>query len=249
MDYTQGGRIYVDEFEDHFLVQNPGAFLPGDVFPVLSPGYNAPYYRNPLLAEAMTRINMIDTITMGIRKVFKIQQERLFPMPDYFSLRPDSTSVKVYGETLDVNYTYMLYDHPEYEIETVFLLDQVQKHQPLSKEQYRRLRSLGTIKGRIPNIYVSPEPAGLSNERIQDTESEVMDDQFYMDMIIDYLKQWEKGKRIDFINLLSGKLPSALSDKQKVNKVRNFLAVLHRRGVIERDGNNQRISSWRLTKQ
>jgi len=51
------------------------------------------------------------------------------------------------------------------------------------------------------------------------------------------------------LELLGGKLPEMLDEKQKVNKVRNYLAVLHRNGVIERDGNNKRISAWRLTKK
>jgi len=247
MDYTQGGRIYVDEFEDYFLVQNPGMFLPGDVLPVLSPGYNAPYYRNPLLVEAMMRINMIDTITMGIRKVFRVQQERLFPMPDYFSIRPDSTTVKVYGKTLDVNYTYMLYDHPEFDIETVYLLDQVQKRQQLSKEQYMHLRSLGAIKGRVPNVFISPLGTGTSNEQTQDTESRNTDDENYIDLIVGYLKQYGHGTKADFIRLLSGKLPDELSDKQKDDKTRNLLAFLRREGQIHNTSPNRRSAVWALT--
>ena len=247
MDYTQGGRIYVDEFEDYFLVQNPGLFLPRDVLPVLSPGYNAPYYRNPLLAEAMMRINMIDTITMGIRKVFRVQQERLFPMPDYFSIRPDSTTVKVYGKTLDVNYTYMLYDHPEFDIETVYLIDQVQKRQPLSKEQYMHLRSLGAIKGRVPNVFISPLGTGTSNEQTQDAESRNTDDENYIDLIVGYLKQYGHGTKADFIRLLSGKLPDDLSDKQKDDKTRNLLAFLRREGQIHNTSPNRRSAVWELT--
>ena len=248
MDYMQGGRIYVDEYEDYFLVQNPGTFLPGDVLTVLQPWYTAPYYRNQLLAESMTGFNMIDTVAMGIRKVFKIQKERLFPMPDYFFMKPDKVVVRVYGKTLDENYMRMLYDHPEFDIETVYLLDCVQKKQPLTQEQYKRLRSLGVIEGKVPNVYVSAMIAEIIDEKAQYIKNKGQNDQFYKQMIIDYLKQWGQGKRSDFIGLLGNKLPEMLSEKQKVNKIRNFLAVLHREGVIERDGNNQRANAWRLTK-
>ena len=81
-DYTIGGRIYLDEFEDTVIISNPGSFLPGDIREVLKPGYTAPYYRNQLLADAMVKFNMIDTVQMGIRKIFNIQRSRYFPLPD-----------------------------------------------------------------------------------------------------------------------------------------------------------------------
>ena len=75
-DYTIGGRIYLNEFEDRLILSNPGSFLPGSIEPVLKPSYNPPYYRNQLLAEAMVKFNLIDTQTMGIRRAFRIQQEK-----------------------------------------------------------------------------------------------------------------------------------------------------------------------------
>ena len=246
MDYTQGGRIYVDEFEDYFLVQNPGTFIPGDVLPILKPGYNAPYYRNPLLAEAMTNINMIDTVAMGIRKMYKIQQERLFPMPDYNFLKPDKVAVKVYGKILDKNYTHMLYDHPEFDIETAYLLDQVQKKMPLKKEQYKTLRNLGVIEGKVPNVYVSLNIAEITDDRAQYTKNKAMDDKYYMDLIVKYLEQWGEGKKSDFITLLNDKLPNVLNDKQKENKVKYYLKVLSKRETIKYANGNLRTGAWVL---
>jgi len=248
MDYTQGGRIYVDEYEDYFLVQNPGTFIPGEVLPILYPWYNAPYYRNPLLAEAMTQINMIDTVSMGIRKVYKIQQERLFPMPDYFFMKPDKVVVRVYGKTLDENYMRMLYDHPEFDIKTVYLLDQVQKRQPLTKEQYKHLRSLGTIEGKAPNVYVSALVAEMIDERVQYTKNKAMDDKYYMDMIVQYLRQWEKGKKRDFLNLLSDKFPDILDASQKENKIKYYLKVLRKKEIIDYVNGNPRTGVWVLGK-
>jgi ATP-dependent DNA helicase RecG len=248
MDYTLGGRIYVDEYEDYILVQNPGTFLPGDVLSVLQPWYTAPYYRNPLLAESMTNFNLIDTVAMGIRKVFKIQQERFFPMPDYFFSKPDKVSVRIYGKNLDENYMRMLYDHPEFDLETVYLLDCVQKKLPLKREQYKTLRFLGAIEGKSPNVFISVKIAEIIDERTQYTKNKAMNDKYYMDLIIKYLEQWKQGKKSDFMELLHDKFPAVLSDTQKENKVKYFLKILSQKGQIFRAKGNHRTGVWVLGK-
>jgi len=248
MNYTQGSRVYVDEYEDYFLVQNPGTFLPGDVLTVLKPWYTAPYYRNQLLAESMTSFNMIDTVAMGIRKVFKIQQERLFPMPDYFFMKPDKVVVKVYGKTLDENYMRILYDHPEFDIETIYLLDHVQKRRPLNQEQYKRLRSLGVIEGKTPNVYVSAKVAEIIEEKAQYIKNKAMDDKYYMDLIINYLQQFGSGKKADFIKLLGDKLSDVLDDTQKESKVKYYLKVLSKKNTIKYTNGNHRTGVWLLGK-
>ena len=82
-EYTFGGRIYLNEFEDRIILTNPGSFLPGKIEPILNPSYNPPFYRNQLLAESMVKLNMIDSQSTGIRRVCRIQKERYCPLPDY----------------------------------------------------------------------------------------------------------------------------------------------------------------------
>ncbi|MFZ3130818.1 MAG: ATP-binding protein, partial [Desulfosporosinus sp.] len=82
-EYSMGARIYVDEYEDKIKFTNPGDFMPGDIRAVLDPSYAPPFYKNQLLAETMANFGMIDTATMGIRKVFEILRRKYFPMPDY----------------------------------------------------------------------------------------------------------------------------------------------------------------------
>lgn len=65
------------------MITNPGSFLPQTVEAVLQPTYNPPFYRNQLLADAMVKFHMIDTATSGIKKVYRIQKEKFFPLPDY----------------------------------------------------------------------------------------------------------------------------------------------------------------------
>jgi ATP-dependent DNA helicase RecG len=196
MEYTQGGRIYVDEYEDYIIVQNPGSFLPGDVLTVLQPWYTAPYYRNQLLAESMASFNMIDTVAMGIRKAFRIQQERLFPLPDYFFMKPEKVVVRVYGKT--------------------------------------------------PNVFVSAAVAEIINEKAQCIKSRGQSDQYCKQMIIDYLEQWGKGTKQDFLTLLGDKLPDVLDDRQKLNKVKYFLTSMRKDGIIKQADGNQRTSQWVL---
>ena len=247
-DYTLGGRIYLDEFEDTLTISNSGNFLPGDVREVLNPGYTAPYYRNQLLADAMVKFNMIDTVQMGIRKVFDIQRNRYFPMPDYDLSTPQKVAVTVYGKVLDENYTRLLFGRGDLDLDMVFLLDRVQKKLSLKKEQYKALKKVGIIEGKIPNVYVSAKIAEITDNRAQYTKNKAMDDKYYMDLITNYLRQFGNGTKADFIELLSDKLSDVLNEAQKDNRVRYFLKIMRNNDLIERTTTNKRTNAWRLTK-
>ena len=164
-------------------------------------------------------------------------------------MKPDKIVVRVYGKTLDENYMRMLYDHPEFDVETVYLLDCVQKKQPLNQEQYKRLRSIGVIEGKVPNIYVSSLIAEIVDERTQYTKNKAMDDKYYMDLIVNYLQQFGSGTKNDFIKLLGDKLSDVLDGKQKESKVKNYLTSMRQRGIIEHTNGNHRKGSWVLVKR
>jgi len=245
--YNTGGRIYFDEFEDMAVISNPGSFIPGNVRDVLKPGYTAPYYRNQLLAEAMMMLDMIDTVQMGIRKIYNIQRSRYFPMPDYDFSTPKKVAVKVYGKLLDKSYTRLLFDRGDLDLDAVYLLDRVQKKLPLEKEQYKLLKQLGVIEGKAPNVYISLDVAEIIDKRAEYTKNKAMDDQYYKDLILNYLQQFGSGTKDDFLKLLSDKFSDVLDDKQKENKVRSLLRALHRSEAIERTTENRRSGAWRLT--
>lgn len=246
-DYSLGGRIYLDEFEDTVIISNPGSFIPGNIQEVLKAGYRAPFYRNQLLSDAMKEFDMIDTVQMGILRVYNIQRDRYFPLPDYDLHSDREVSVKVYGKILDKNYTRLLFDNDSLSLEDVFLLDRVQKKLPLEKEQYKSLRKIGLIEGKIPNVYVSLAISMIIGEQPQYTKNKALDDKYYADLIVQYLQQFGSGKKADFIKLLGDKLSDVLDDKQKENKVRSLLRVLHKNEVIERTTQNKRSGAWRLT--
>lgn len=245
-DYTIGGRIYLNEFEDKLILTNPGTFLPGGIEPILQPSYNPPFYRNQLLAETMVKLNMIDTQAMGIRRVFRIQQEKFFPMPDYDFSAPRQVGVTVYGKVLDENYSRVLFENPDFDLSTVYLIDRVQKHAQISKEAIKELRRLGVIEGKAPNIYVSAKVAESTDTKAQYVKNKGFDDEYYKKLIVSYLETYQKGKKQDFIELLADKLPDTMDEKQKNSKVRNLLGSLKNERRIITDSDNKRLANWIL---
>ncbi len=246
--YTLGGRIYLNEFEDKLLITNPGTFLPGRIEPVLKPSYSPPFYRNQLLAETMVKFNMIDTQTMGIRKVYKILKDKYFPMPDYDFSVSGQVGVTVYGKILDENYTRVLYDHPEFDLTTVYLIDKVQKHESLEKTEVKYLRKLGVIEGKMPYIYVSAKVAESMEQQAQYIRNKGFDDEAYKKWIISYLETYKRGKKKDFMHLLVDKLPDTMDEKQKESKVKYLLQSMKRDGIITIDSDNHRLANWILVK-
>lgn len=247
-DYTLGGRIYLNEFEDNIILTNPGTFLPGKIEPILEPSYNPPFYRNQLLAQTMVNFNMIDTQTTGIRRAFRIQKEKYFPLPEYdFSVR-NQIKVTIYGKILDENYTHILFENPDFDLTTVFLIDRVQKHISIEKDAVKYLRKLGIIEGKLPNIYISAKVAETLGEKEQYVKNKGFDEDAYRKWIISYLETYKLGKKQDFIQLLKDKLPDNLDDKQKESRVRNLLKKMKKDGIITTDSDNKRLANWILKK-
>lgn len=247
-DYTIGGRIYLNELEDQVILTNPGVFLPGTIETALQKNYNPPFYRNQLLAETMVKFNMIDTQSMGIRKVFRIQQEKYFPLPDYDLSKWNQVGVTVYGKIINEDYSRVLFDNPDFDIETVFLIDRVQKHKEISNEGIKYLRKIGVIEGKKPNIYISSKIAEKLNEKAQYVKNKAFDEEYYRKLIIQYLSQFDKASKDDIRKLLIDKLPDILSENQKENKVRNILYSMGKKNIIERDSLNTKTSKWQLKK-
>lgn len=248
-NYQLGGRIYINEFEDKIKITNPGDFLPQTIESVLQVSYNPPFYRNQLLAESMVNFHMIDTATMGIRKVFRIQKDKYFPMPDYDFSSGMQVDVTVYGKTLDDKYMHILYDHPELDLQTVFLLDLVQKGKEISKEAASYLRKQKLVEGRISNLYISADTAKSVEKEAEYIKNKGFDDQYYKDMIVRYIEQFGKAQKKDIRNLLWDKLPDVLEDKQKETKIRTLLSSLKQKGVIKTDSLNQQKSHWILAEK
>lgn len=247
-NYQLGGRIYVNEFEDRLKFTNPGDFIPQKIENVLEASYSPPFYRNQLLAESMVAFHMIDTATLGIRRAYNIQKAKYFPMPDYNVSSGTQVEVTIYGKTLNDSYMHILYDHQDLDLQTVFLLDRIQKGLPIEKEDVDRLRSQRLVEGRLTSLYLSASAAKSIDESTSYIKNKGFDDKYYKDLIVEYIKQYGKAKKKDIRELLWDKLPDALSDAQKEHKVSNLLAALRKANVIDTDSVNQQRSYWILKK-
>ncbi len=117
----------------------------------------------------------------------------------------------------------VLYENQDFDIETVFLIDCVQKRKPISKEAVQYLRKLGVIEGKMPKIYVSASIAEAIDDKAQYITNKGFDDEAYRKWIINYLETYKKATKQDFIQLLKEELPDSLDDKQKETKIKYLL--------------------------
>jgi len=235
-DYRLGGRINVIENEDQVLVfSNLGSFIPKTVEHVITADAPEELYRNRFLTQAMVGLNMIDTIGSGIKKMFAIQKNKFFPLPEY-SLDDEQVKVVITGKVVDINYARKLAQMPELTLEEIMLLDKVQKRKELTHGEAQVLKRKGLIEGRRPNLHISSHVATHTGQEGDYIKMRGMNDEYCKKLIIDYLNKFSKGTRADFEKLLLDKLPDVLDEKQKKNKVKNFLQALRKAGEINNQG-------------
>lgn len=242
-DYELGGKVSVVEFEDGQLCfSNPGAFIPGSVEQVIQADAPESRYRNRFLTDAMVNLNMIDTIGSGIRKMFLIQKNRFFPLPEY-QLEQNRVQVTITGRVLDISYARKLAELPNLALDDIILLDRVQKQKSLSDGQVRHLKAQGLIEGRKPNCHISAQVARHSDDKAQYILNRGFDDDHYKCLICQLIEKFGSAKRADIDKLLVDKLPEVLDIQQKANKIKNLLQSLKKQGVIEPKG-----KLWQMSK-
>lgn len=244
-DYRLKGIINVMEFKDKLIITNEGNFIPQKIENVLKDGYSSPYYRNQFLANAMVNLNMIDTVGSGIRRVYNIQKEKFFPMPDYDLSEDNRVKVTLYGKIIDENYSKILFEKTNLDIDKVMLLDRVQKSHSITKEQSDYLRKDNLIEGRYPNIYISSDIAKITDEKEKYIYNTGLENEFYKSLIVKYINEYGQASRKEIINLLKDKLPSSLNEKNKVSRTRYLLDTLKKEGKIYNDGKSG-LSCWKL---
>lgn len=236
-DYSMQGRINVEEFEDHLVFLNEGSFIPGTIENAMQPGFKPSYYRNPFLSEAMVQMDMIDTIAMGIPKVFQMQRKRYFPLPTYDLSDPTRVRVSVYGKTINESYSRLLYAKPDLPMDIVYLLDKVQKGAEITNEEAAELHRLKLIEGRYPHISITNTLASKTGQEVSYTRSKGLNEEACKALVIQMLSETGPAPRAKITALLSDLLPSGLTNAQKAKRVSNLLAKMKKVDkTIDSDG-------------
>lgn len=235
-DYLRHGRITVVEFPDRVLISNLGDFLPGSVQTVIEQDAPQELYRNRMLADAMVELNLIDTQGGGIKRMFETQRRRSFPLPDYDLSATDRVQVSIPGRILDERYTRLLMQQPQLTLTQVILLDRIQKGLPISRDEHQQLKKQKLVEGRFPNLIVSAAMARATGETARHVRESGFEKQYYLDLILQLVRQHGPVARREVDALLLPKLPERLSEEQKLRKVQNLMQELRRAGRIERIG-------------
>lgn len=244
-DYTMQERITLVETPSSVTFSNGGFFLPGTVRNAIEQNGPQKFYRNYVLCQGMVNFNMIDTVGLGIRKVFTEQRKRYFPMPDYsIDQEKRDITVKIYGKIIDEKYYMLLKANPNLSLYDCIALDKVQKQERIDMDTASRLRKLHLIEGRFPKLYLSKYVAQTAD--IDDLKSEYIknrsfNDQHFKDMIVSYLKSFNGATRSELNSLLKSKLSDILTEEQKIRKIGNLLSGMRKNNIIKLGANKKWI--------
>ena len=245
-DYSLRGRINVVETPEAVLLTNRGDFLPGNVETIIRQDAPQDVYRNPYLAEAMVHLNMIDTQGGGIKKMYVLQAERFFPLPDYDLSDPTRVAVTILGTILDESYCQLLMAKTGLDLEEIILLDKVQKKVQISRKDHQRLKKEGLVEGRYPNLFVAGQVAKATGQASRHIKTRGLDQVFYRELLLKLIREHGPVPRPEIDSLLLEKLPEVLTAKQKKAKIHNLIQEQKREGRIKNVGGRGPSSRWVL---
>ncbi|MBI3235460.1 MAG: transcriptional regulator, partial [Bacteroidetes bacterium] len=188
-DYeARGGRINVIEKDDELVFSNIGTFIPGSVENVIQTDAPEEIYRNPFLVTAMVNLQMVDTIGSGIKRMFTLQRNKFFPMPQY-DFSTGKVKVTITGKVLDLNYARALARNPELGLKEIIMLDKVQKKVKINEAEFKHLKSKGLIEGTKRNYFIAAKVAQRTGQKAAYTKSKAFNQKQYFDWIIQGIKQ------------------------------------------------------------
>ena len=241
-DYGRSGMINVVEEEDRLIFTNLGSFIPNSIKSVLENDAPEEHYRNKMLATAMVELGLVDTIGSGIRRMFNKQRDRLFPMPDY-DFSDNRVKLTIIGKVMDIDYAMLLSRDKSLTLLDIEMLSRLQTHKALNDDEIAYLRKRKLVEGRKSSLYFAKSVAKATNQEAEYTVMKGFDDQYYRDLIVKALKEHHRLRRTDINRLLINKLPAALDDNQKKNKIDYLLKFLRKDGAIYVDEDRY----WRVT--
>jgi ATP-dependent DNA helicase RecG len=246
-DYSLCGKINVIETENSTLTfVNSGSFIPQTIEKVIESDAPETTYRNAFLATAMVNLNMIDTIGSGIKKMFVIQKNKCFPLPEY-EFTEQKVKVQIIGKVIDINYATKLIQTPDLSLYEIMLLDKVVKSKVLNNEEIKLLRKKKLIEGRKPNFHISASVAEATEEKATYIKNRAFDNSYYKDIIIEFLKKYKQASREDINQLILDKLSDTLNEKQKTTKINNLISTMSKKdSTIYNDSKAKKTSIWKI---
>jgi ATP-dependent DNA helicase RecG len=99
------------------------------------------------------------------------------------------------------------------------------------------------VEGRYPNLIVASAVAKAAGEAGRHIRERGFDKRYYLDLILEVVREHGPVTRADVDQALVPKLPDRLSQQQKVRKVHNLLQELRREEKIENRGTRAK-SAW-----
>ncbi len=246
-DYSLNSRIIVTEKIDKLVFSNAGSFFAGNPEDYTEGNKTPEKYRNPWLVGAMVNLGMIDTMGYGIHTMYQSQRKRFFPLPDYILSEPQKVVLQIFGHSIDENYTKLLIERKDLQLDLVVLLDKVQKKRDITTNAARLLKKEKLIEGRKPNYFVAASVAEVTDDKAAYIKNKAFDKVYYKDLVVKLIKKYSTASREDIDSLIMEKLSNTLSEKQKRTKIRNLLYEMSKKdNTIYNNSNSTNKPEWKL---
>lgn len=243
-DYFWNDRgVVLYEQPDILIFENYGNFFEGKPEEYVLTIKKAQKYRNGKLVRAMINIGMIDKIGSGIKKMYLAQKKRFFPLPDYSESNSEKTVLKIYGKSINENFSRILMENPDFDLTSVILLDHVQKNIPITDDAAKMLKKKGFIDGRKPKYFVSAKVATLLNEEEEYYEKVGASNKQLGDWILNRLEKSGKSTRKQIDAHVKKFIGTMFTEEQQKKKIENILQKLSRKGIVKNIGST-RDSEW-----
>ena len=246
-DYTLQQRIVFVESPGKLYYGNGGDFIPGTIEKALDHKGPQRHYRNDCLCKGMVHFNMIDTVGRGIKKIFTLQRERFFPMPDYDIDKEEKTvGVTIYGKMIDERYSALLKSSTKLTLKECLWLDAVQKNRPITKAAIEHLREKRLIEGKGNNLTISLGVAKLTHQLSQYTKNKGLAYETLLKLILQLAHNaGEEGfKRNDAFETVENALPDTKDRKSKLFYMGRILTKMSSDGLLKVDGR-----TWYITEK
>lgn len=190
----------------------------------------------------MVELKMVDTIGSGIKKMFRLQKKRLFPLPDY-DFKGGRVTVTVYGRIIDMNYTTLLMQNADITLGEAEMLNRVQLGKPLSDYEVAYLRKKNLVEGRKNALVLAKPLAQAAGQKAEYSRHKGLSDKACESLILEALDDHKELSRKEINELLSKSLSGILTEKQRYDKISNLLRKMRLRGdIVNRGAGN--VSYW-----